>query len=193
MENKTMYRVLIATVFVLLMSIGIYIGVDISDKNKNVKDEVVVSNTDNIKIYDENALDEEKKEEITDIDVKFTDIYPDCGHSIEQKEHYSGTNIENVKKEIEEKDVTYKLVAEQDGVLLYEKVHTGKCMNHYKVVLENNIVKIYRINEEGEYKLYQDTEITSTMLRDGIIEQLEDGILVDDIEELFLLMEDIES
>ena len=192
MENKTMYRVLIATVFVLLMSIGIYIGLDISGDNKSKKEEVVVSNTDNIKIYDENAVDE-TYEEITDVDVKFTDIYPDCGHSIEQKEHYSGTTKDKVIKEIEEKDLTYKLVGEEDGVLLYEKVHTGKCMNHYKVVLENNVVKIYRIDEEGEYKLYQDTEITGTMLRDGIVEQLEDGIMVDDIEELFLLMEDIES
>jgi len=31
------------------------------------------------------------------------------------------------------------------------------------------------------------------MLRDGIKEQLQSGIEVDDIEELFLLMEDIES
>ena len=188
-----MYRILVVTVFVLLMSIGIYIGLDISDKKESKNKEVVVSNTDNVKIYDENAVDLTPEEEITDVDVKFTDIYPDCGHSIEQKEHYSGTTKEKVKKEIEEKDVTYKLVGEKDGILLYEKVHIGKCMNHYKVILEDNVVKIYRINEEGEYKLYQDTEITSTMLREGILDQLEDGIFVDDIEELFLLMEDIES
>ena len=87
----------------------------------------------------------------------------------------------------------YRLVGEQDGILIYQKVHTGKCMNHYKVILENDVVVIYRMSENGEFKPYQTTEITSTMLREGIKEQLEQGIIVDDIEELFLLMEDIES
>ena len=66
-------------------------------------------------------------------------------------------------------------------------------MNHYKVILENDLVNIYRINKTGEFELYQTTEITSKMLREGIKEQLQQGIEVDDIEELILLMEDIES
>lgn len=192
MEIKTMYRLLIATVFVLLMSIGIYIGIDISGKKEEDKENVAVSNTENIKVYDEAAVSSEI-EEPTEVDVKFTDIYPDCGHSIDQEEHFSNTTKEKVKEEIEGKDSTYKLVGEQDGILLYEKVHDGKCLNHYMVVLENDVVKIFRIDEKGDYKPYQDTEITRSMLRDGIAEQLEEGILVDDVEELFLLMEDIES
>ena len=190
MRSENMYRVLVATIFVLLMVVGLYIGVEISDDGE--VQEVKVSNTDSVKIYDE-VSEEEPEEVIEDIDVVYTDIYPECGHNIESKEHQSKTTKDIVKKEIEEKDLGYRLVGEKEGVLLYQKVHTGKCMNHYKVCLENDVVHIYRMSETSEFEHYQETEITSSMLRDGIREQLEAGIIVDDIEELFLLMEDIES
>lgn len=193
MKVENMYRVLVATVFVLLMVIGIYIGVEITDEDIPQREQnVFVSNTDAIEIYNEEA-EMEEEEELIDVDVKFTDIYPDCGHNIESEEHQQGTTKEKVKNEIEDKDLGYRLVGEQEGILIYQKVHTGKCMNHYKVVLENDVVAIYRIGKTGEFEPYQTTEITSSMLREGIKEQLESGIIVDDIEELFLLMEDIES
>lgn len=194
MSSKNMYRVLVATVFALLMVVGIYIGVEITDKDKNITEQnITVSNTENIKIYDDMADIIQDEEPIEDIEVKFTDIYPDCGHNIESQEHQENTTKSRVKNEIEDKDLSYRLIGEQDGILIYQKVHTGKCMNHYKVILENDLVTIYRIGKSGDFELYQTTEITSNMLREGIKEQLQKGIEVDDIEELFLLMEDIES
>lgn len=188
-----MYRVLVATIFVLLMTVGVYIGVELSDEGtEKTERDLIVSNTEAIQIYNEEAEIYEE-EQIEDVDVKFTDIYPDCGHNIESKEHQQGTTKEKVKKEIEEKDLGYRLIGEQEGILLYQKVHTGKCMNHYKVLLEKDLVTIYRMSESGQFELYQTTEITSSMLREGIKEQLKNGIEVNDIEELFLLMEDIES
>lgn len=194
MSSENMYRVLVATIFVLLMVVGIYIGVEITDIEPIMANQdIIVSNTDNVKIYDEQAQLEEDEQMIEDVDVKFTDVYPDCGHNIETKEHQQETTKADVKKEIEDKDLGYKLIGEQDGILIYQKVHTGKCMNHYKVLLENNVVVIYRISESGNFELYQTTDIMSNMLREGIKEQLEAGIEVDDIEELLLLIEDIES
>ena len=192
MSSESMYRVLIATIFVLLMVVGIYIGVEIADKEPVKAEQDILVNTDAVKIYDEQATIEEE-EIVIDVDVKFTDIYPDCGHSIETEEHQASTTKQNVKKEIEDKDLGYRLVGEQEGILLYQKVHSGKCMNHYKVILEKDIVVIYRIGKSGEFEPYQEPDITSNMLREGIKEQLIEGIIVDDIEELFLLMEDIES
>lgn len=194
MKSENMYRVLIATIFVLLMTVGIYIGVEITDDDTKANEQQVIeSNTDAIQIYDEQAEVKEAEEVLVNVDVKFTDVYPDCGHNIESEEHQKDTTKEKVIKEIEDKDLGYRLIGEQDGMLLYQKVHTGKCMNHYKVIIQEDVVVIYRINESGEFEPYQTTEITTSMLREGIKEQLEAGIVVDDIEELFLLMEDIES
>lgn len=194
MSSKSMYRVLIVTVLMMLMVIGIYIGVEITDNDvKEFENNIIASNMDAVKIYDDEAEIISEEDKIMDVDIKYTDIYPDCGHNIESIEHESSTSKSKVKKSVEEKDLGYRLIGEQEGILIYQKVHTGKCMNHYKVILENDVVEIYRINKLGEYELYQTTEITSNMLRDGIKEQLEKGIEVDDIEELLLLMEDIES
>lgn len=192
MKSETMYRLLVVTVFVLFMVVGIYIGVEMSDKDVEIEDQAIVSNNDAIKIYDEEVVNI-VEETVTEVSVKYTDIYPDCGHSIDSEEYYETTTKTEVKKDIEAKDLGYRLVGEQYGILLYQKVHTGKCMNHYKVCLENDVVVIYRMSLNNEFKLYQVTEITSSMLREGIKEQLEQGIVVDDVEELFLLMEDIES
>ena len=192
-ENKTLYRVLLVTVLMLLLSIGIYIGLEISDYGEKPKENIIVSNTENVEIDRDEDVDIYEEEQETDVHVKYSDYYPDCGHTIEQEEYYQNTTKEKVKKDIEKKDITYKFVGERDGFLIYQKVHTGICMNHYKVILEDEIVRIYRTNEIGEYSKYQDTEITSSMLREGIEKQLREGIYVDDIEELYLLMEDIES
>lgn len=192
MKSKTMYRILILTVFILLMSVGIYIGMDIFDKKEEKN--VIASNTEKIQVYNEKeenyGIDEEK---VMDVDVSYTDIYPDCGHSIESKEHEADTTMNSVKKSVENKDTGYKLIGETDGVLIYQKVHTGKCMNHFKVILEQGKVVVYRMGENGEFAIYQITEITYEMLREGIAEQLEKGIEVDDLEELLLLLEDIGS
>ena len=90
MKTENMYRILVLTIFVLLMTVGIYIGVEITDKDKKITEinnnnpEVVVSNTDSVYIYDEQA-EIIQEEEIIEVNVKFTDVYPDCGHSIEAK------------------------------------------------------------------------------------------------------------
>lgn len=196
LKIENMYRVLIATVFVLLMVVGIYIGIEVTDKSEETienEQNIVESNTDAIKIYNEQCEIDDVEEQLISVDVKFTDVYPDCGHNIESKEHHENTTKGKIIKEIEEKDLGYRLVGEQEGILFYQKVHIGKCMNHYKVILEDDVVVIYRMSTIGEFVLYQTTEITSNMLREGIKEQLKAGITVDDIEELFLLMEDIES
>lgn len=193
MRNENMYRVFVAITFILLFVIGLYIGVSPYDDKNNIENQnIAVSNKDSVKIYDESGKME--LEDISaDYEVKFTDIYPECGHNIETNEHHENITKQEIRDEIEDKDLGYRLIGEQEGILFYQKVHIGKCMNHYKVILENNLVVIYRINESGEFQLYQTTEITGDMLREGIKEQITEGIVVDDVEELLLLMEDIES
>ena len=191
MENKIMYKVLIVTVFILLMVVGIYIGMSIFD-NKEQKN-IVASNTEEVEVYEENEQSGVDEEKVMDVYINYTDVYPACGHSIESKEHEENMKMSDVKKSVESKDTGYRLIGEEDGVLIYQKVHTGKCRNHFKVLLENNLVVIYRMGENSEFELYQETEITYEMLREGIANQLEEGIEVDDLEELLLLLEDIGS
>lgn len=194
MENKTMYRILVGAIFVLLMVVGIYLGMEFYEKDEVEK--IIESNTEPVEIYIDEENEEEQdelEEKLTDVDVKFVDVYPDCGHTIENIEHQENALKKDIMMYIEEKDIGYKLLREEEGLIIYEKVHLGKCRNHYKVMLENDVVVIYRIGESGDYEEYQITEITKETVREGISEQLEEGIEVDELEELLLLIEDIES
>ena len=191
MENKTMYRILVASIFVLLMVVGIYLGMEIFEEEEPA--DVITSNAERVEVYIEEEIEEEEQEKIIDVDVKYVDVYPDCGHRIEAKEHQEKTTKEDVMMYIEEKDLGYRLIGEEDGMLMYQKVHNGKCRNHYKVLFEEDVVVIHRIGESGEFEPYQITEITKQTVREGIVEQLEEGIIVDELEDLLLLIEDIES
>ena len=193
MRTETLYKILFGIYLVIFFVVGIYIGVEIS---KEEQDKDVIASVDNkkVNISVEPYEEEEKQDEpLIDVMVKYTDVYPDCGHTIDSEENYENTTIEDMKQEIEQRDLGYRLIGIEDGILIYQKVHSGKCLNHYKVIFEEGTVKIYRNNLEGEYEYYQDTEITIETIREGIREKLKEGIIVDDIEELLLLIEDIES
>ena len=195
MKTKTMYRVLVFLVLVLLMLVGIYIGIDATNKEM---DQSIIASVSNEKItvkpYEEVTEETVLEDDlIIDVSIVYTDVYPDCGHTIEQEEKHSNTSVNKMKNEIENKDLGYRLIGSEDGILIYQKVNIGKCRNHYKVILEDNMVKVYRIGISGEFEFYQETEITLDTIREGIKEQLIEGIEVDEIEELLLLMEDIES
>ena len=197
MRTELLYRVLFGVVIVLFFVIGMYIGVEMSAKEERI-DIIATTNNDvkvEVKPYEEQAkvVDTKDEEEVLDVSIKYTDVYPDCGHIIESEEEYWDTTVSTMKQEIEKNDLGYRLIGEDEGILIYQKVHNGKCLNHYKVILENNSVKVYRIDIAGEYVFYQDTEITPETIRDGIKEQLENGIEVDELEDLLLLIEDIES
>lgn len=195
MKTETMYRILVFLVLVLLMLVGIYILIDVSKKESA---QSVIASVSNEKItvkpyeeFEEETISEDDL--IMDVSIVYTDVYPDCGHTIEQEEKHSNTSVNKVKEEVENKDLGYRLVSSKDGILIYQKVNIGKCRNHYKVVLEDNRVNVYRIGITGEYEPYQETEITVDTIREGIKEQLLEGIEVDELEELLLLIEDIES
>lgn len=195
MKIETMYRMLVFLILVLLMLVGIYILIDVSKKESA---QSVIASVSNEKItvkpyeeFEEETISEDDL--IMDVSIVYTDVYPDCGHTIEQEEKHSNTSVNKVKEEVENKDLGYRLIGSEGGILIYQKVNIGKCRNHYKVVLEDNRVYVYRIGITGEYEPYQETEITVETIRDGIKEQLLEGIEVDELEELLLLIEDIES
>lgn len=196
MRYQTMYRLLVVTVFLLLMAVGIYLGTNYIQSNETKKSEEV-SNTDNkkVNVYNENKAtdDEEKEEELEDVSVNYVDIYSECKHSTTRMEKIPNSNKENVIKDIENSNNGYSLIGENDNILVFEKKHTGKCHEHYKVILEDDEIKIYKIGDSGNYEFYQSSGIISETIREDLITALTDGIEANGLEELYIIMEDIES
>lgn len=199
MKTDTMYRVLVGTVFVLLITLVLYVGTNLVGKeDKPIEqannNELVVDNK-NVDIYNEGQNEEnvEDKEERINVIAKYVDIYSECDHEMDTSEQYYNSTLNIVKDIAKDKHQEYSLSEESGNILVFERVYKGKCPNHFLVKIEDEFLSIYRINYQGEYELYQQTEIASEFLREGLQEKLQDGIYVDGLSELFMLLEDIES
>lgn len=198
MRHKTMYRLLVFAVFLLLMSVGIYIGSNyVSEDEKSKSEEVSTNKKENVNVYDESqeasSNNEEETEDLEDISVNYVDIYSECGHSVVTTEIEYNTTKEDVINKVNSEDNGYLFVGEQDSVLIFEKTYEGKCHDHYKIVLEDDEIVIYKIGDSGDYEFYQSSGVVRDAIREDLITELTDGIEAYGLEELYIIMEDIES
>lgn len=193
MKQETMYRILVGTVFVLLITIVMYVGLNVVDNNEKPAEiakepDVVVDNKDVI-VYNE---PETKKEEKINVVVKYIDIYSECEHELNTSEQYYNTTMNTVKDVVRGNHPEYSLSEESGNILVFEKSYRGKCANHFLVKIEDKNLCIYKVNVQGGFDLYQKTEIASEFLREDLQNRLTDGVYVDGLSNLFVLMEDIE-
>lgn len=201
MKTDTMYRVLVGTVFALLVTLVLYVGINfVGNEEKPVEEaknnELVVDNKD-VSVYreddDDSDDDEDDEDDRINVIAKYVDIYSECEHEMDTSEQYYNSTLNTVKDIARDNHQEYSLSEESGNILVFERVYKGKCPNHFLVKIEENNLCIYRINLEGEYELYQHTEIAAEFLREGLQEKLNDGIYVNGLSELFVLLEDIES
>ena len=201
MNTDTMYRVLVGTVFALLITLVLYVGTKLVDsKDKMVEEakvqDVVVDNK-NVSVYNEEQDTKKEKEDNEEdrinVIAKYVDIYSECDHEMDISEQYYNSTLDTVRNIAKEIHQEYSLSEESGNILVFERVYKGKCPNHFLVKIEENNLCIYRINLEGEYEIYQQTEIAAEFLREGLTEKLKDGVYVNGLSELFVLLEDIES
>lgn len=199
-ESNVMSKILTVCLMVVFMIAGIYIGAKYIGKTEDGENNKVVDvvNETSVKVYQEEEEEqEEKKEEeievIEDITVTYIDIYSECGHRKEGQSVHMHGNKEKIVDNVENSGYGYELMGDEEGMLVFERVYKGNCEDHYKIALKDSKVVVYRSNDEGEYELYQTLEIDVTVIREDILQQLELGVVVDSIEELFIFLEDVES
>lgn len=141
----------------------------------------------NIEIYNE--------EEIKDLEIEYIDKYLVCGHDTSNTTNAYGISKSEFKKMLLE-DVDkngYKLVKEEENKLTYVREHDQYCTDHYFVKIENGIVVIYNIINEGVSVKYKDTIISEETIRDSLKKELKIGIRADSQEALYEILEEIES
>jgi len=196
-DRNKLYQLFVIVFMLVLLTGGILIGMAMSkEENVEVSEEVIEEIVQEVKSKEVEVYDDEYEEE-TDIEIVYVDIYSDCNHASENRSNEYGVNAEKIKeRELEkiEKDKSgYKLVKDSDGILMFEKIHDCKCKNHYMLKFENDIVVIFRYNEEGEYEKYQETDISKDGIRPDLSFRLEEGIEAETVEELYMFLEELES
>jgi galactitol-specific phosphotransferase system IIB component len=193
MEENTRYRILIISIFFVIIIFGIYIGFMFGNKSVTDYATPVVNTEDdgNVAIYKEPENIIKKY----DIEVVYEDYYTLCGETIKTSKTVKNTTIDELKKsEISKvENDKYKIVEESKDKLVFRKEIAEYCPNHFKVYLENDVVVVYSMVDDNTNRMYNKLEITKDLIREELIEELKKGIRVNSIEELNLLLEDLES
>jgi hypothetical protein len=184
--SKTVYRIVILSIAVILLLSGTYIGVKIS---KNVvKNEVVTEPIDNVEQPTSVAVINQVENK--DIEVIYEDYYTNCKEVITNKNMEFGTTKEKIKEKV---DKGYTLVEETENSIKFRKEINSNCPNHFELRLEDGYVKIYQLVSDEVSTIYKNTEIPRSSIRDELVDELEKGIRVNTLEELNSYIEDMES
>lgn len=192
--SRAIYRILIVCLMVLFMIAGMYIGTRYIAKTEANPDVQDVVNKDNVKVYsEEESKEEEEEESDAELTVTYVDIYSECGHRKERQALHVRGNKEKIEESEDKSGSGYELMAEEDGILVFERVVEASCTDHYKLAIVGDKVCVYKINEKGKYELYQTLEVELDTIREDLVEQLKNGVVLDSLEELFVFLEDIES
>lgn len=192
-DSKFAYQMLIISVLLILMVVGVYIGFQASKpKGKSQTDAETKSvNTRDVVVYTESN----QNNKLEDVEIIYVDIYKECNHSVQNKVIEYGSVFNDVKFRESKKaiDTGYKIIKDSDGVLMFERSIPGKCSDHYLIKLENGRVVIYNMKKDGNYGKFEETDIYETSLREVYITKLNTGIEANTSEELYMILEDMES
>ena len=194
MQIQNKYKILVISMFVILLMFSIYIGFNIGSKDTtDVAEAVINDNTDEqVSIYTKS-----NNEEKYDIELIYEDEYTLCNHKIANSEVIYNTTLDELKeKEIDrqrESNNEYEIKEESKDRLVFYKKYDQNCPNHFKVKLENGSVVIYNIINDTVSTVYQKIDISQDLISPEMLEELNLGIKVDSKEELNLIIEDLES
>lgn len=133
-----------------------------------------------------------------DIDVIYEDNYLLCGENTLNTKKVYGTTMEKVKEDEkkyqEENGLVYEIKAETATRIVYTRTVEENCPNHFKIVLEDNVINIYSIitnNKEEIYMTLRDINISH--LRNELKNKIEKGTYINSKEELNRFIEDLET
>ena len=192
-----MNRILIALCVVLIVFGGVFLGfiiysgnVIVEENNSGITNNVLVIEEGNNIVVSEILAEEERTTPNTLIVYKT--YYTKCKHYIQKYEDVDVTMVNLTEKEFKEKMREWRIDKFSMEEVELSKEIEAYCNEHYKLKLENNVIVVYKIDEVGNEKEYEQTGITTEYLTNEDILKLKTGIEVYGDENLSSAMEDYE-
>lgn len=204
--KKTFILIILFTVIILGITAGTYIFISNENKktgNNNVED-VINKVSDKVqKDYTrelnelnklDNSLETNSNEEKISPNclVILKRHYDKCGHTTNEYIDIQENLVNKTQDELEEKYPNWEVEKFSSGEIILYKEYTGICDEHYILRQKDGKIVIYKIDENGQEKLYETTEIAIDYLTDEDKENIKNGIKVNGKEELNQLIEDFE-
>ena len=187
--------IIIVICILIIIGLGIFFGINVFNKNNN-KDLVPYDGIDNsildnqVKASIEVSNSEEKTTPKTLIIYKT--YYTKCKHYTTKYEDIDTSLVNLTQKEFKDKCKGWTLEKFSSKEIELSKQEEKFCNEHYKIKLENNVIVIYNVYENGRETEYEQTGITTEYLTEEDILKLTTGIIIFGKENLTSTIEDYE-
>lgn len=139
----------------------------------------------------ETANSEEEKVSPNAI-ITFEKHYKDCEHTIKRYEKVATSLVNATREEVEEKNNNWTLKEfSTDKIVFYQELD-GQCGEHYMLRDVEGKINIYKLDENGNETLINETDIATEYLTKTDMIDMENGLIVYGKENLNQLLEDFE-
>ena len=189
--------IIIIVCITIIVLVGIFIGIKLTDKsqvNKNneAEDLYLPDVYENNIIVQTIEIASEVEKTTPNTLIIYKTYYTKCKHYIKKYEMIDVSKVNLTEEEFKEKYKNWKLDKFSSEEIELSKEEEKFCGQHYKIKLEDDIIVIYRVDEDEKEIEYQRTDITTEYLTNEDILKLSTGIIVYGKENLTATIEDYE-
>lgn len=202
-----MKKVWIIGLIIAIIIIGIILGIFIYNKNvNNNKQSSIVKNEINIvseKVTDECTEEYQNIEKEIETDSQEEKIspnclltlkkyYEECNHTINEYVDIPQDLVNGTEEDLKNEYPYWQVEKYSSNDIILYKEFNSNCGQHFVLREDNGKITVYKINENNEEEVYENTEISVEYLSETDKIKISEGIRVNGIEELNQLLEDFE-
>lgn len=189
-------RIIMIIIIILIIIFGIFIGTRIFNRENSTHNTIINNNIikqeENIEISSVEISSKEEERTTPNTLIIYKTYYTKCKHYIQKYEDIDASLVNCTENELKEKCRGWRIDKFSTKEVEMSKEEEKFCNEHYKLKLENNVIVIYNVDENGVETEYQQTGITTEYLTEEDILKLTTGIYVFGKENLTSTIEDYE-
>lgn len=189
-------KIVIMICIVLIILLGVFIGLRIYDDNEKEYNTAFDNNMDmgeeNVNIPSLEVLSKEEEKTTPNTLIIYKTYYTKCKHYIQEYKDIDASLVNLTREEVREKCRDWDVEKFSIEEIAMSKELEDFCNQHYKLILENNVIVIYNLDENGTETEYEQTGITTEYLTEEDILKLREGVYVYGKENLTSTIEDYE-
>ena len=198
----------IIILLILAFCIGLIISSVIINKTKseNIKSQMKTSNVDDEKISDEctdeyEAMQLEQIQETTSSEVKISPncelvlnkFYLQCEHTISENVELPQELINMTEDDLQAYFDDWEVFEFSSNKVVLYKTFEGQCNEHYLLKNIDGKIVVFKVKDNGETELYQQTDISTEYLPEtDLINMQNGGLEIFTTQELNKVIEDFE-
>ena len=202
-----MKKMWIIGIIIAIIIIGIILGIFIYNNNaNNNKKNSIVENEINIvseKVTDECTEEYQNSEKEIETDSQEEKIspnclltlkkyYEECNHTINEYVDIPQDLVNGTEEDLKNEYPYWQVEKYSSNDIILYKEFNSNCGQHFVLREDNGKITVYKINENNEEEVYENTEISVEYLSETDKIKISEGIRVNGIEELNQLLEDFE-